>query len=196
MLEPKEKEIYGQVKLGFEQLFNHKFGNCHLEITATGSFSEKLKSKVKQDIVFAFIKRMRGSESRSPDITGFVATSFGLPTSSFSTDDLVTIEVKNETISLLDVYQAKMYVELFDAKYGFLVSTDPIPTEIKKLHDVHSILRRFKYDTYLGLVEFDTGSRSIVHESWFPDPPFKYDQKEVSKKAETLEESIKRTFRT
>ena len=196
MSELKEKELYGQVKSEFEKLFNHKFGNCHLEITATGIFSEKLKSKVKQDIVFAFIKRMKGSESRSPDITGFVSSSFGFPTSSFSVADLTTIEAKNETISLGDVYQAKMYVELFDAKYGFLVSTDLIPTEIKKLHNVHSILNRFRYGAYLGLVEFDTKSRSIAHESWFPDPPFRYDPKEVSKKAETFEDSLKRTFGT
>jgi len=189
MPEPKEKELYGQAKSEFERLFNHEFGTCHLEITANGNFSEKLKSRVKEDIVFAFIKRMRGSESRSPDITGFVKGNFG-------TESLSTIEVKNETISLWDVYQAKMYAELFDARYGFLVSTDPIPTELKKLHKVHSILNRFRYGTDLGLVEFDTGSRSIVHESWFPDPPFEYDYKDLSKKAETFEDSLKRSFGT
>jgi hypothetical protein len=198
MPEPKEKEIYGQVKSEFERLLRHKFTTCYLEITAYGSFSEELKSKVKQDIVFTFIKRMRGSESRSPDITGFVKVTEHLtfPTITANLEGLITIEVKNEKISLWDVYQAKMYAELFDAKYGFLVSTDPIPTELKKLHKVHSILNRFRFDTYLGLVEFDTGTRNIVHESWFPEPPFKYNPKDLSKKAESFEESLKRTFGT
>lgn len=164
----RESQLYGSVRKAFESLFIYNFGNCHLEITAFGQFSEKLKEKIKQDIVFTFIKRMKGSEHRSPDITGFSTGSFG-------NDHLVTIEVKNETISLGDVYQAKMYAELFYSEYGFLVSVEPIPTELKKLHQVHHILNRFVSGTRLLLVEFDSKTSQIVHDSWFPERPFSYD---------------------
>ena len=188
MSELKEKELYGRVKSEFERLFNHKFGTVHLEITANGHFSEQLKSKVKQDLVFTFIKRMKGSESRSPDITGFAKGNFYV-------ENLITIEVKNETISLWDVYQTKMYAELFNAKYGILVSTEPIPTELKNLHRVHSILNRFMYDTYLGMVEFHSRvTEGIVHDTWFPEPPFRYDPSELSKKALTFEDGLKGIF--
>ncbi len=171
MSEPKEKELYGKVKSEFDRLFNHKFGTCHLEITASGTFSEKLKAKVKQDIVFTFIKRMKGSESRSPDIAGFSAD-----TSILGADHFITIEFKDEPLTLWHVYQAKMYAELFDAEFGLLVSTKPIPAELKRLHQVHFILNRFRHGTRLCLVEFDPKTSKIIHDSWFPDPPFTYDR--------------------
>ncbi len=175
-LEGAERLLYDPVKAEFERLFQHVHGRCHLEITAMGQFTEKLKEKVREPIVFSFIRRMKGSEHRSPDITGFATDP------KTQSDYLVTIEVKDDPVSLWDVYQAKMYAELFNAKYGFLVSTHPIPTELKKLHQVHFVMNRFMSVTYLCLVEFDAKASKIVHDTWFPDPPFKYDPKELESK--------------
>ncbi|MGA7918482.1 MAG: hypothetical protein WCA38_02350, partial [Candidatus Acidiferrales bacterium] len=47
--------------------------------------------------------------------------------------DFITVEVKEKSLTSGDVYQAKMYKEVFGARYGFLVTADPIPEELKRL---------------------------------------------------------------
>jgi hypothetical protein len=41
--------------------------------------------------------------------------------------DLITVEVREKTIGLKDIYQAKMYKEVFNARYGFLPTAEPKP---------------------------------------------------------------------
>ncbi len=60
--------------------------------------------------------------------------------------DFITIEAKIERMTFEHVYQAKKYADLFNAKYGILVSTEPIPAELKKLHRAVGILNRFRSD--------------------------------------------------
>jgi hypothetical protein len=183
-----ENALYEGVKAEFEKLFKFKFGNCHLEITAYGNFSTALREKVRESIVFNFIRRMKGSEHRSPDITGFADQKL-------SGEDFITVEFKNEPLELWDIYQAKMYAELFNAKYGFLVSTDPIPPELKRLHQVHFIMSRFIHGTHLCLVQFDTKTSQVIHETWFPEKPFDYDPRkfvaEYHPKPPTILELVK-----
>jgi len=164
-----EKLLYDPVKVEFERLFRHKFGDCHLETTFKGNFTGLLKERISEDIVYMFIKRMKGSEHRFPDITGFMKDPGRY------SEQFITIEVKNEKVSLLDIYQAKMYADLFDAKYGFLISTEPISDDLKRLHKVRpKILQRSLVD-YIFLVQFDAKTSKIVHESWFPGSPFPYE---------------------
>jgi len=114
----------------------------YLEITANKRFSNKLKAEIPRDreIIFRFLKEA------TPDITGFIKKDFS--------SDFLVIEVKKEEIQLDDIYQLKKYKDLFNAKFAFLVSTEPIPEKIKRVLKVISPLCLSIYET-LDLVHFN-----------------------------------------
>ncbi len=153
-----EREYYKIIKEKLEQLLTTKFSSFHLEITADKKFSNKLKAEVSQyrEIVFTFLK------AAAPDIAGFIKTEYG--------SDFLIVEIKRETIKLDDIYQARKYAELFDAKYGLLVSTEEIPEEIKRLSRVvYSLLSLPAYKT-LTIVHYDEEPKEFIQ--WFPENPF------------------------
>jgi len=158
-----ENELYKSIKNCLQKRFRAEFLNCHLEITSNGKFSEEIKSKVPNynDIIFSFLKK-----KNSPDLTGFIKEEYST--------NFITVEVKNDVITLEDIYQAKRYAELFSAKYSFLISTKPIPTEIKRLCQKIPILYIMgtAYAS-LKLGEFDIERNDILEEKWFPESPFK-----------------------
>ncbi len=85
--------------------------------------------------------------------------------------DFITVEIKREVVTIQHVYQAKMYGDLFRAKYALLISPEPIPEEIKRLHRQLSLLNRFMsgWKVYIG-----SWSESRESMSWFPESPFGY----------------------
>lgn len=116
-----EKEWYKLIKKEMEELFKAKCDNVYLEITASGKFSGKLKSKIgtHRDIVFSFLK------SASPDITSFVEQK--------GISRFIVVEFKKQVIKLDDIYQARKYMDLFNSSYTFLISLHAISEEIKRL---------------------------------------------------------------
>jgi len=159
--EKKEEEYYPIIREKLEKLFREKGVNVYLEITARRTFSEKLKSKIPsgREIIFIFLKKA------APDITGFVETKT-LP-------NFIVVEVKDEKIELDDIYQLKKYADLFDAKFAFLISLEPIPEEIKRLcRSPFFLLSRLKASVYnaFALGEFDKNSNEFVE--WFEENPF------------------------
>jgi len=158
----EEREYYNPVKGKLEDLFRTRCDDFYLEITADKKFSNKIKAEVRQgrEIIFLFLKEA------SPDITGFVKGKYS--------SDFIVAEVKKEKIILDDVYQATKYRDLFDSKYTFLVSLEPIPEEIKRLHKAVSTLLHHPsiYHTFT-LVHFDEKTNEFVE--WYPENPFDKD---------------------
>ena len=95
--------------------------NVYLEITAKGHFSEKLKEQL-DDRALSITK----VEKFSPDIIGFVQET---PSSRI---ELITVEVKAKRITIKDISRAKLYLDIFRAAYGLLISTERIPEEIRR----------------------------------------------------------------
>lgn len=156
-----EKDYYEPIKKEFEKLFK---GKVYLEITASKQYSNKLKAAFHEDreIIFKFLKEA------VPDILGFI-----MPTALgefFETEyDFVMIEIKSEVLKLDDVYQARKYAELFNAKHAFLVSTEEIPEELKRLSKVVPSLLSLPSNK-LALAHYDENTNRIV--SWFRENPF------------------------
>jgi len=158
-MEPKEQDYYSCIMQKFTELFESKGYKACFEITASKKFSNRLKSKISdyRHIIFYFLKDV------APDITGFVEKGDFV--------DFVIIEVKNEEIKLDHIYQTRRYAELFDAKFAFLVSTEEIPEEIKRLSKV-------VYPLLSGPSVYQ--SRTLVHlhketqslKDWYPENPF------------------------
>lgn len=156
----RESEVYPLLLDELERKFKPKTpigGSYHLELTFTGEFSNSLKREVHHDIVFSFLKRT------SPDITGFLKSIFGT--------DFITVEIKRRKLVLEDIYQAKRYADLFNAKYGFLLSSKPVPEEIKRLANVSSILRKSKGGD-IRMAQFDENTGKIFDYTWFPANQF------------------------
>jgi hypothetical protein len=153
-----ERDYYKIIKEKLELLLTTKFSDFHLEITADKHFSNKLKAQVSQnrDIIFSFMREA------APDITGFIKEE--------NSTNFLVVEVKRETIKLDDIYQARKYAELFDARFGLLISTKEIPEEIKRLHRVvYSLLSLPAYKT-LTIVHYHDDSKEFIE--WFPKNPF------------------------
>jgi len=158
----QEKEYYPIIKAKLEELLKRKNQNFYLEITANKKFSNNLKAEVREyrDIIFHFLKEA------SPDITGFINSKYS--------SDFVVIEFKVENIRLDHVYQTRKYIDLFDAKFAFLVSLRSIPEEIKRLHKVtYQLLSASGTCRAFVLVYFDEDTGEF--NEWYPENPFEKD---------------------
>lgn len=128
----KEEQLYEPIKKALQRelesyLHSEKvrtssesIGRVHLEITAKGHFSEELK-EVLDDNALSIIR----VEKFSPDIMGFIQKSLHLK-------ELITVEVKAEKIKIKHISTAKLYADIFHAKYGMVISPKRIPEEIKR----------------------------------------------------------------
>lgn len=160
MGEKDEKSYYEPIKKEFENLFSSK-GEIYLEITANKTFSNKLKKEIPdhKNLIFYFLKQV------APDITGFIKRTYGT--------EFIVIDVKDDVIKIDHIYQVRKYVELFDARFAFLISTQEIPEEIKKLSKIVFSLLSLPAYKKLVLVQFDKDQNKFV--DWFEENPFKID---------------------
>ncbi|GAH78192.1 unnamed protein product, partial [marine sediment metagenome] len=167
-----EKALYEPIREYLAQAFQEKFGNCHLETTANGVFSGELKRVVRHDIIFSFL-----GKKASPDLTGFIhraGSDWIVVRSPSDIQDLITVEIKPEKITIQDIYQAKMYGDLFQAKYALLVSPDEIPEEIRRLDKQIMVTYRYMGGSllYIGRwVSSVYGLEINAVEGWLPRSP-------------------------
>lgn len=165
-----EQELYEPIRRYLASLLQRSFDCHHLEVTANGAYSQTLRHFVRHDIVFSFLK------TASPDLTGFVLKN-GVDISLASSSDVesfITVEVKPTKITLQDIYQAKMYGDLFYAKYALLISPEIIGEEIRRLHKRLRVLNRFRdWKTYVGEVVIQDVQKVVVQDCiWYPGTPF------------------------
>ena len=157
-----EKEYYPIIKDKLEELLKMKTQNFYVEITANKKFSDKLKAEIRKDrdIIFQFLKEA------SPDVTGFVKNKY--------CSDFIVVEFKREKIRLDDIYQTRKYKDLFASKFAFLISLEPIPEEIKRLHKVTYPLLSTQgtYEAFI-LVSFDEDTGEF--KEWYAENPFEKD---------------------
>ncbi len=154
-----EADFYEPIKRKLEEFLKAKGKHFYLELTAQTGVSERLKVAIPEhrEIVFAFLRKR-------PDLLGYIEGQYS--------KDFLTVEIK-ERIELDDIYQAKLYKEVFAAKYGFLITTNPIPEGIKRLcKGCVDILHSAGDSTYRFLVigRFDGESGQFV--DWFEENPF------------------------
>jgi hypothetical protein len=96
--------------------------NPHLEITAHGKFSPLLHSNFDY-YLFQNLK----AESLHPDIMGYVDKKDS------TTRAFITVEVKKNPLKIRDILQAKLYENIFNAKFSFALSPRGIAIEKLKV---------------------------------------------------------------
>ncbi|MDH5595653.1 MAG: hypothetical protein OEY40_02930 [Candidatus Bathyarchaeota archaeon] len=116
-----EGELYNLVLETVKSKFM-TLGDVHLEITAKGKFSEKMKEELEDYSLFILnIERM------SPDLTGFLSNK-----EKFGKDKpKIVVEVKKR-LALKDIYQTKRYAEILKANYALLISPKKLSSERRK----------------------------------------------------------------
>ena len=154
-----EADWYDAIQNKLGEQFSGVVDNLHLDTGAAKGFSETVKAAIpaSREIVFSFLRRR-------PDIIGYVSREHA--------KDLITVEVKEKSLTIEDIYQAKMYKELFGARYGFLITVSPIPEALKRLcKQTYSILHSADDDIYrfLAIAQFHRAGGFI---EWFEENPF------------------------
>jgi len=154
-----EADLYDPVQAKLGECLSAVGRAFYLEPAAVKGLSETVKAVIPagQEIVFSFFRR-------KPDLIGYVSGEFA--------KDLITVEIKEKSLTIEDVYQAKMYKEVFGARYGFLVTAAPIPEALKRLcrqnfsilHSVSDGIRAF-----LSIAQFHRVGGFI---DWFEENPF------------------------
>lgn len=189
--------LYEPIMKSLERKFIDRFGDCHLEISYEGNFSEKMLSAIPSGygITLFFMGR-----KKAPDIVGFVGVEETIKSDMaviigdkkaerhlVSWREFIVVEIKNRKISLEDVCQTRNYALIFRAKYAFLMSPKPISDAIKRLSRTTNLLSieyewvmsPLKKRSNIKIAQFDMLSRdngelvcNILDNTWFPDNPF------------------------
>lgn len=134
-----QRELEAYLHSEKERTSSEFIGRVHLEITAKGHFfSEQLK-EVLDDNALSIIR----VEKFSPDIMGFIQKTEYLK-------ELITVEVKAEKLKIKHISTAKLYADIFRAKYGMLISPKRIPEEIKRF-----ISNRYEIRGNIIIAQFD-----------------------------------------
>ena len=99
--------------------YEHEEENPYLAITGKKrKFNEKLKKGLDDETL-----NIINSEGKFPDIIGYVKRKRN------SKKELITVEIKNRPVNLRDVIQARLYQEIFKARFGLLISSKGITEE-------------------------------------------------------------------
>lgn len=157
-----EAELYEPVMSCLRSSFAAVGKNVNLEIAATRGLSEQVKRAIPKgsDIVFSVLRNHR------PDIIGVIEGNVFL-------SPLVIAEVKAKSLILDDIFQAKRYKDLLQARGGFLVTVKPIPEELRRLCDQNFDMLHSASDggyKFLAICQFDVATCKFV--DWFHDDPF------------------------
>jgi hypothetical protein len=162
-----EKELYEPVRRELAESFSVS-GKVHLEVSADGRISEAVKEKI-DDVCLHIIN----FERLKPDIIGFLRTETKTGRGGgYWHDDMIVAEVKNEQIGITDIVQTKAYAEIFAAQHAFLVSSEPIPEEIKRYVKMKPGLLYAGGYGEIRLVQFDVDRETFVDKSWYRESPF------------------------
>jgi hypothetical protein len=145
----REKALYESIQALFEKKFR-RFSPT-IVITALGGEMSSTMAEVLDPRARDFIRK----ERQTPDLMGFVVQSesqFGLGVLSEKVRNRIVIEVKRTSPRVPDLYQAKRYGEVFNAKYAYLVSPEPLSPEIREFIVNRRTVSRYRYVTDEGQV--------------------------------------------
>ena len=157
-----ERELYDPVMSCLRGAFAAVGKSVRFEIAATLGLSEQAKRAIPKgsDIVFGFLRQHR------PDIVGVIEGDVIL-------NPLVVAEVKAKSLTLDNVFQAKRYKDLLQAKCGFLVTVEPIPEDLRRLCEQNRDIWYSASDSsykFLTICQFDITAGKFT--DWFRDDPF------------------------
>ncbi len=154
-----EEDLYEPIKTYFLNKFKSAgYHKIHLEITCNGKFSEGMRKLLGTRVGF-----FKGHFA--PDLCGYIEENGkNLP---------VTIEIKNKRLGFQEIFQARGYGELIEARFAFLVSSQSIVVPVKDFLKNRESILYYSYPEpkILHISRFSIKTENMVEESWFPKSP-------------------------
>jgi hypothetical protein len=166
--EGKEKELYAPVKSALELLFE-PFG-VHLIAVTSKRIPDEIKERLDSDSLF-YAKSVK----LIPDIMGYLWPSRKNNPPIFIRPGLIVAEVKRGPLKLSDIYQTKMYSEVFNSQIAFLISDTRIPVELRRFLDRHQYMlntHEGSHPLYIGVFANPRAPVNWYSISWYPYDPF------------------------
>ncbi|TET07918.1 MAG: hypothetical protein E3J86_11760 [Candidatus Thorarchaeota archaeon] len=118
-----EEELYDPILVLLRERFRAK-GNCRLERT-----DRQIPDDIKKGLDNVALLSLR-AERMLPDLMGYLDVK-GLIFTRESR--LIVVEIKSDALTLKDLYQVKMYAEVFQAYYAFLISPNGFQEERRRV---------------------------------------------------------------
>jgi hypothetical protein len=168
--EGKEKELYAPVKSALELLFK-PFGVGLIAVTSK-RIPDEIKERLDRDSLF-----YARSVKLIPDIMGYLWPSRKNDPPIFLRPGLIVAEVKRGPLKLWDIYQTRMYSELFDSRIAFLVSDTRIPVELRRFLEEHDYIlhsHEGSHPLYIGVLANSRAQVNWNSISWYPIDPFAF----------------------
>jgi hypothetical protein len=168
--EGKEKELYAPVKSALELLFK-PFGVGLIAVTSK-RIPDEIKERLDRDSLF-----YARSVKLVPDIMGYLWPSRKNDPPILIRPGLIVAEVKRGPLQLPDIYQTRMYSEVFNSQIAFLISDTRIPVELRRFLDEHDYILRThegSHPLYIGVLAAPRAPVSWNSISWYPYDPFAF----------------------
>jgi hypothetical protein len=142
-------------------LFLAKGSEAYLETSAANGFSFDLMIHLwgGPPALLIFLKQRHSR----PDIAGFIKNTNG-------DKEIIMAEIKGLPLTLNDIYQLRKYVDLFNAAHAFLITSHPIPDNVKRLIKFAPRLIPQSPCKNLILAQFDTATLKFT--DWYPKSSF------------------------
>jgi len=162
-----EDKMYEPVANYLQDTFT-QFGECAIE-DVSRMIPENVKAWLDDSAVY-YIR----VEKQLPDLIGrFDPDSSKRPPYGFS-NGLIVAEIKDDKPTIKAIYQTKLYTEVFEATYAFLICSKAMIEEMRRFLSTRSYLLSYGgayRHIYIG--NFDVDRDAIVEETWYPENPFK-----------------------
>lgn len=129
-LREKEQALYEPIRLALLKKFETTFSDVYIENTSEGGFSPKIIEALPEPSLH--IIRV---ETMKPDFIGYYNKT------EYSIDRLI-VEVKARKIRIKDIYQTKLYGDVFNAEYAILVSSEYLTREIREFTKKNNLTYR------------------------------------------------------
>ena len=161
-----EDQLYKPIKNYLQEEFI-QFGECEIEITKK-KITEKAKAWL-DDAALFFIR----VEKKLPDLMGrFKPDPSKSPPYGFY-EGLIIAEVKNVRPTAKGIFQTKLYAEVFNALYAFLISSKEMMEEMRRFLSKRYLFLSYGAYRKVYIAKFDVTTQKIDKNSWYPEYPFK-----------------------
>jgi hypothetical protein len=147
------------------------YGRCEMYVTKS-IIPRAVKARLDKDSLF-YVR----VEKLKPDIMGFYQPKPSGRHWAHIAPGLIIVEVKEGPLKLKDIYQAKMYSEVFGSFNTFLISRNPVPVELERFLVEHPYIRTTHAgNKQLFLASFSQqaiGGETVTETKWsFNRSPF------------------------
>jgi hypothetical protein len=108
-----------------------------------------------------------------PDLTGYFRPDPSKQPPYRFYEELIVAEVKNKSPTIKDIIQTKIYAEIFDAPFAYLISSKATREEMRHFLSKRYLLLSYEAHRRVYIGKFNVNKLHIDEVDWYPENPFK-----------------------